>query len=418
MMQFREQVLDNGLEVIAECNPGAHSTAIAFFVRAGARDECDANSGVSHFLEHMAFKGTPTRSAADVNRELDELGSHSNAYTSEEQTCYYATVLPEFQDRAVALLGDILRPALREDDFETEKQVILEEILKYDDQPPFGAVEKCMAAHFRGHPLARSVLGSLESVGGLTAEQMRSYFQQRYSPGNIVLAAAGNVDFNALVEAAKNCCGGWPRYDAPRVVSPAASHSGFTYIHKQGATQQYVVRIATGPASEDADRYAGRILATILGDDSGSRYFWEFIDTGAAECASMGAYEYQGAGAYITFLCCGPEEMEANLARMAEMEQQIEAQGVTDAELSLAKNKICAHVVLQAERPSNRLFSVGANWLQRRQYRTVRESVNAYQAVSVADVAAIARKHPLRICTTVAVGPLEQASSLGALATS
>ena len=148
-MRFRQQTLPNGLDIIAECNPAAYSAAFAFFVQTGSRDETDALSGVSHFLEHMAFKGTPTRSAADVNRELDEMGAHSNAFTSEEQTVYYVTVLPEYQDRALDLLSDLMRPALRPADFETEQQVILEEIAKYDDQPPFGAHEKSMALHFR-----------------------------------------------------------------------------------------------------------------------------------------------------------------------------------------------------------------------------------------------------------------------------
>ena len=138
-MTFREKRLENGLEIVAECNEQAYSTALGFFVNAGSRDETAQNSGVSHFLEHMAFKGTPKRTAADVNRELDEIGSQSNAYTSEEQTVYYAAVLPEYQSNAVDLLTDIMRPSLRQEDFDTEKKVILEEILRSEDQPPFGA---------------------------------------------------------------------------------------------------------------------------------------------------------------------------------------------------------------------------------------------------------------------------------------
>ena len=176
-MRFREHRLANGLEIIAEINPAAYSTAIAFFVKTGARDETDALSGVSHFLEHMMFKGTPTRSAADVNRELDEMGAQSNAFTSEEQTVYYVAVLPEYQDRALDLLCDIMRPSLRGEDFETEKQVILEEIAKYEDQPPFGAHEKSMTVHFRDHPLARSVLGTPHTVSAMTAPRMREYFE-------------------------------------------------------------------------------------------------------------------------------------------------------------------------------------------------------------------------------------------------
>ena len=164
-MEFREARLSNGLEIIAECNDRAYSAALAFFVKAGSRDESPEVSGVSHFLEHMTFKGTPRRSAADVNRELDEIGSHSNACTSEEQTVYYAAFLPEYQPQAIDILSDIMRPSLRQDDFDTEKQVIIEEILKYEDQPPFGAHEKCMAAYFGSHPLGNSILGTAESVG-------------------------------------------------------------------------------------------------------------------------------------------------------------------------------------------------------------------------------------------------------------
>ncbi len=198
-MEFLKHTLPNGLQIVAECNEAAYSTAVGFFVNTGARDENDAIAGVSHFLEHMVFKGTPTRSADDVNREFDEMGAHYNAFTNEENTVFYAAVLPEHQCRAVDLLADILRPSLRADDFETEKQVILEEIQMYEDQPPFGADDKGRAMHFGAHPLGRSVLGTAESVRGLTSEAMGEYFRRRYSPGNIVLAAAGRIDFAGLV---------------------------------------------------------------------------------------------------------------------------------------------------------------------------------------------------------------------------
>ena len=135
-MKFCEATLTNGLEVIAECNSDAYASAFGFFVKTGARDESDEVWGVSHFLEHMVFKGTARRSAADVNRDLDALGSKSNAYTSEEQTVYYAAVLPEYQENVVEILADMMRPALRQDDFDVEKQVILKEINKYANEPP------------------------------------------------------------------------------------------------------------------------------------------------------------------------------------------------------------------------------------------------------------------------------------------
>lgn len=409
-MQFRQHRLPNGLEIVAECNAKAYSAAFAFFVNTGARDETDEISGVSHFLEHMVFKGTPGRSAADVNRELDEIGSHANAYTSEEHTVYYAAVLPELQTRAVDLLADILRPSLREEDFNVEKQVILEEIAKYDDQPPFGASEKCMAAHFRTHPLHRSVLGTVDTVGKLTPGQMRRYFDQRYSPANIKLAAAGNVDFEQLIRDAEQRCGHWQPYDVSRQTPRATRNSDFQTVTRESSQQEYVVQIANGPAAEDEDRFASRILSTVLGDESGSRLFWELIDTGLAEYVTTDVSEYQGTGAFVTLLCCSPEEAQQNLQRIHDLQVEMQEHGISEAELTRAKSKICAHVVLQSERPANRLFSVGSNWLQRREYRTIREMVDAYQKVTAADVAEVLEKYPLTACTTVAIGPLPSLS--------
>ena len=411
-MEFRKQTLDNGLEIVAECAPHAYSAAVGFFVKCGARDESDENHGVSHFLEHMAFKGTAVRSAADVNRELDEIGSHSNAYTSEEQTVYFAAFLPEYQAQAVELLSDILRPALRPTDFETEKLVILEEIAKYEDQPPFGAHEKCMAAHFGSHPLGRSILGTVESVTRLTCDRMMDYFRQRYSPRNIVLVAAGNVDFDALVALAERCCGQWTPFDAPREVRRAGPHQGRKVFHKPAAVQQYVVQISDGPALEDEDRYAGRLLATILGDDSGSRMFWELVDPGDAETAAMNACEYQGTGLLMTQLCCLPEDTPDNFARIADLLAEAQADGVTEAELTQARSKIRSHLVLQSERPINRLFAVGGNWIARRRYRTLREVIESYQQVTTDDIAALLAKYPLTVQTTVAVGPRQDAEQV------
>src|SRR5262245_62142291 len=342
----------------------------------------------------MIFKGSANRTAEEVNRDLDDLSASSNAFTSEEQTVYYATTLPEDQEPIIELLADMLRPVLRQEDFDTEKQVILEEIAKYDDQPPYGAHEKCMAAFFGEHPLGKSVLGTTASVGGLAREQMLAYFEQRYSPKNIVLAAAGNVDFDALVLQAQNYCGRWQMFDAPRAIAPPRPRAEFQVVHKPLAVQQYVVQLAAAPAATDEDRYAARLLSTIVGDDSGSRLFWELVDTGQAESASIGTQEYQGAGVFLTWLSCLPDLAADNLQRLAEIVDEVEAEGVTEQELARAQNKICAHIVLQAERPTNRLFSVGNAWLQRQQYKTVREAVDVYRRVTLDDVHRVLKRYP------------------------
>ena len=409
-MQFLQHTLANGLEVVAECNDEAHSSAVAFFVQTGARDETDDISGVSHFLEHMMFKGTPTRTYDDVNRGFDDVGAHPNAATGEENTVYHAAMLPEYQDHVVELWSDVLRPALREEDFVTEKQVIIEEIRMYDDQPPFGAHEKCLARYFGGHPLGRSILGTVESITNLPVDAMREYFQRRYSPRNIVLVGSGKIDFDALVASVERYCGHWQPFDAGRDATPATPHHGFHSLCKPSATQEYVVQLAAGPAANDADRYAAKILATVLGDDTGSRIYWELVDPGVAENAALGHSDYQGAGLFMTFMGCDPEFVEQNLRTLNALYQQAEADGVTQAELDQAKSKICSRIVLASERPRGRLWTVGGNWTQRREYRSVKDDLAAVEAVTLDDLHTVLAKYPLTRSTTMAIGPLEVVS--------
>ncbi|MEZ6094733.1 MAG: pitrilysin family protein [Pirellulaceae bacterium] len=215
-MKYRTHKLENGLTILAEVNDSAYFAGYGFFVRTGARDESPEIAGVSHFLEHMVFKGTERRTAEQVNRELDDLGSSSNARTGEESTIYHASVLPEFQGQVVDLLCDIMRPSLRVNDFETEKKVIIEEIMMYQDQPPYGGHERLLASYFGNHPLGQSVLGTVDTVSGLSASQMMEYFHRQYSPGNMALVAAGNVDFDRLVDDATRHCGGWEPFEVHR----------------------------------------------------------------------------------------------------------------------------------------------------------------------------------------------------------
>lgn len=407
-MEFLRHTLANGLDIVAESSPAAYSTALGFFVRTGARDEDDAVAGVSHFLEHMVFKGTPTRSADDVNREFDEMGAHYNAFTNEENTVYYAAVLPEHQDRAAELLADILRPSLREDDFNTEKQVILEEIQMYEDQPPFGADDKCRAMHYGSHPLGRSVLGTPQSIGQLPVDAMREYFRRRYSPENIVLAAAGRVDFDSLVAMADRLCGDWERIAASRNVEPAARCDGFEVLRKETASQQYLLQLSAGPAAEDADRYAAKLLSTVLGDDSGSRLYWELVDPGLAEHCSLGHSEHEGAGMMMTYMTCDPEYAASNLRRIIDVYRQAEAEGVTAEELEQAKSKVRSRIVLSSERPRGRLFAVGSDWLYRREYRPVELDLDTVSGVTVPELSAVLAKYPLTHATTVTIGPLAE----------
>jgi len=169
-----------------------------------------------------------------------------------------------------------------------------------------------------------------------------------------------------------------------------------------------VLQLADAPASEDADRYAAKLLATIVGDDSGSRMYWELTDTGLAETATLGHYEYLGAGMFYAWLACEPDLVQENLNRLRGIYRHVEMEGVTEQELRQAKNKVKARVVLGSERPQNRLFNVGGNWLQRHEYRTVADDLKSLDEVSVSSISDVLNKYPFSRASTIAVGPRKE----------
>ena len=408
-MQFRHEQLPNGLDIVAEVSEAAHSASLGFFVKTGARDEHESISGVSHFLEHMVFKGTDTLSAEDINLRFDSMGASSNAFTSEEDTVYYAAVLPEKQHDALELLSAMMRPALREDDFITEKQVILEEIKMYDDQPPFGADDRCRALFFKNHPLAQSVLGSTSSIESLQVEAMREYHQQRYSSNNLVLAASGAVDFESLVKSAHRLCGEWkPSPPSNRKVSFSSSQCEAVtdVITREQAALEYAVRMSPGPAEDTNDRFAAKLLAMIIGDDSGSRLYWDLVDSGRAEHAACHHHDFLDAGIFVTQLSCEPETTHSLLDRIVEIYQGAEDDLSTN-EVDQARNKLLSRVVLAGERPRQRLFSLGLEWAHLSRYRSVSDDLATLDTISREDLHRIlAEWHLPASSSTVLAGPL------------
>ena len=405
-MPFHHTTLNNGLEVVTETNAAVHSVAFGFYVKAGARDETPEVSGVSHFLEHMAFKGTERFSAEDVNRIFDELGADYNAATGEESTVYYAATLPEYLPQTFEIQSSILFPTLRQDDFDVEKKVILEEIGMYADQPSSVAYDNAMQAHFQGHPLGQSVLGTTDSVGALSSEQMRRYHREHYLAGNIVLAVAGNTDWETVLKLAEQHCGHWPKGRTERKVMSATPKHSTKYIPKEQCQQEQIIQLAPAPSGSDPLRFAAELMAVIVGDDCNSRLYWELLDPGLVESAEMGYYEYEETGAYLTFLNGPPEETKSNLSRIAKIYSDVNQNGVGADELEQAKNKVCSRLVLRGERPMGRLGGLGNNWLFRREYRSIADDVAIVQSITQADIRKLLDQFPLGQTTTIGVGPL------------
>ena len=397
--------LENGLTVLGEVRHEAQSMAMGFFVKTGARDETEAISGVSHFLEHMIFKGTRKRSAIEVSLEFDEMGAKYNAFTSEENTVYYAAVLPEYQERVLGLWADMMRPALREEDFTTEKGVICEEIAMYKDQPQFDVVDRCRRLHFGEHPCGNSVLGTVESIQALKAEQMREYFERRYAPDNMVLACVGPMDWDRLVVQARELCGVWRSSKAGRSLSDFRGSNKEAKISNEKVIREHICLMSGGPAAQDANRYAAAVLANIIGDDTGSRLYWALIDTALADEADLEFEPMDGTGLFYAYISCDPEKADKvmEVVKMALTEVRLE--GVTEQELVASKNKIASTATLNGELPMGRLVPLGANWVYRKEYCSLAEEIAAIESVGTDEVQQILEGYPLEKFSVLRLGP-------------
>jgi predicted Zn-dependent peptidase len=395
------------LQIVGESSASARSAAVGFFVRTGSRDETPEVCGVSHFLEHMVFKGTERRSAFDVNRDFDSIGADYNAFTSEENTVYHAAVLPEYLPRVTDILADILRPSLREDDFQMEKKVIINEIGRYEDMPMFAAYDNAKKVYFAGHALGNSILGTPESITALGRDAMHDYFRRRYVANNVLVSVAGAFDWPAVVELVEKHCGAWESGPVGRECLRETGGSQKQQVMKRDkVAQQYLVLMSPGPSATSPLRHAADLLSMVVGDDSGSRLYWALIDPGLAESADFSFHEYDHAGVFYTSCSGEPEQTEENLQTIREVLGSVQKDGISEDELNQARNKLLSRVVRSGERPKGRMMAVGTHWTYQGEYRSVDDELRAYEGVTLADVRQVLDRYPLLQLTTLALGPL------------
>ncbi len=404
-MQFRQTTLPNGLKIVAEVNPTAKSVAAGFFVRTGSRDETPEVSGVSHFLEHMVFKGTDRRSPLDVNCEFDRMGAQYNAFTSEECTVYYAAVLPEFQSASLDLLCDILRPSLRLEDFNVEKGVIQEEIAMYDDLPHFRLHETLMTKYFGEHPLGNVILGTKESIAAMKRDDMQAYFDRRYSPTNVTLVGVGNLEYDAFVAKAGAMCSHWQPFEANRLCESCSGAKGHGSIVDEKLSRQNLGWMSCAPSYQDPQRFAAKVLSTILGDVTGSRLYYALIETALADEAYMSYNGMDGAGVFFTFVSTAPQAAGQVMEILRREYKKFLDEGLTPAELQAAKNKIASHATLSGEQPMGRLLCVGFDWMYHQQYEPLAEQIDKIFAVSAEEIMELAKKYDITATTSLALGP-------------
>jgi predicted Zn-dependent peptidase len=394
MSEILHEELPNGLHIIGEPNSWNRSCSIGFFVKTGARDESKKEAGVSHFLEHMVFKGTEKRGALDITFEMGNLGAQANAYTSEETTVFYASMIPESLPPMFELLSDMMRPKLDRDEYDMEKKVILEEIALYEDKPQFWLFERAFADFFGDHPCGQSVLGTHDSIRALGRDDMADYLNRRYSSNNMVLVVTGRFDWNAFLAQARDLCGGWKTGSTSREKPPFHLRASNKLFRRPNLSQAYLLSLTEAPSAQCAERYPLTLLSYITGDSSGSRMYWDLVHTGLAESAGADLDERDATGCLLGYAVTEVERADEVRERMRTiLNTPLE---YSEADLRRAKEKLLSKVVLSGEVPVSRLMALGNSWLYRQETLSLREVKQKIQSITRQDIEKALQKYPLK----------------------
>jgi predicted Zn-dependent peptidase len=409
---FRRTVLPNGLTVLSESMPGVRSVAFGAWVRAASLHEPRELMGVSHLLEHMVFKGTARRSAKQIALELEALGGSLDAFTSREHTVYQARVLDEHLDIAADVIGDfVFAPSLRASDLDLERKVVLEEIAMVDDTPDDLVFELHNEAMWGAHPYGYSILGTRDTVSSLGTAELRALHQRAYHPSQLIVAASGNVEHDALLAALERT--GWTDRvggDATRltVPPPQTDAPSRRHVARDGAQTHIVVGSAT-VAHEDPRRHAVILLSSILGGGMSSRLFQRVREElGLAYAVYTFQSFHADVGMHGVYVGTGPETARDALDAINLELADVASRGLPDSELAMGKSQLKGQITLSLESVTARMYRCAAVELYGEPYRSLDEMLALVDSVTSEQVAEVAREFfaPERQ-TVVSLGPGE-----------
>jgi predicted Zn-dependent peptidase len=412
---IRRTVLPGGLRVVTEVLPAVRSVALGIWVGVGSRDEDEAHAGATHYLEHLLFKGTRRRTALEISSEMDAVGGEMNAFTAKEYTCYYARVLDADLPLAVDILSDMVTSSLiTPKDVDAERNVVLEEIAMNDDDPSDTVHEAFTAKLFGDTPLGRPILGTTDSINAITRDQIHEHYQARYTPERLVVAAAGNLSHDAVVELVTRAFGpaldraaqpAVPRLNGDR--GDAAAGTG-TRLISRGIEQANLVLGCEALARTDQRRFALGILNAAFGGGMSSRLFQEVREKrGLAYSVYSFTGQHADTGMWGIYVGCLPSKADEVLAICTEEVDRVVADGLTDAELARGKGQVRGSIVLGLEDPSSRMSRLGKSELVYPRLEPVDEVLTAIESVTHDDVRAIATEILTRPKALAVVGPFD-----------
>ncbi|WFE19348.1 pitrilysin family protein [Solwaraspora sp. WMMD937] len=420
----RRTVLPNGLRVITEAIPAMRSVSFGVWVGVGSRDETPARSGASHFLEHLLFKGTKRRTAWDISSQIEAVGGETNAFTTKEYTCYYARVLDEDLPLAVDVVCDLVANSVIDPaDVETERGVILEEIAMHDDEPDDEVHDLLAEAVFGPHPLGRLISGTEATISALTRRQIHDFYRRRYTPGAMVIAAAGNLDHRAVVRQVRAALRGSPldaeRPGAPAPLRPAtpavrARRPRVMVRHKE-TEQAHLVLGGPGISRGDDRRFALGVLNNVLGGGMSSRLFQEVRERrGLAYSVYSYASQYADGGTFAVYAGCAPSRVEEVLELVrAELAAVVE-HGLSSDELARGKGMSRGGYVLGLEDTGSRMGRLAKGELLYGEQLTVDQLLGQVAAVTLEQVGAVAAELLTRPMSLAVIGPVESTMLAGA----
>lgn len=415
---MRRTVLPGGLRVVTEYVPSVRSASVGVWVNVGSRDEGPTVAGAAHFLEHLLFKATPTRTAVEIAQAVDAVGGELNAFTAKEHTCYYAHVLDDDLELAVDLVSDVvLRGSCAPHDVELERDVVLEEIAMRDDDPEDTLGDVFLSAMFGDHPVGRPVIGSVDSVAGMTRSQLHSFHVRRYIPERMVVAVAGNIDHDVVVALVRKYFrrslikGRRPQ--APRKGAGRLTGRPGLVVIKRDAEQTHLSLGVRVPGRHWRDRWALSVLNTALGGGLSSRLFQQIRETrGLAYSVYSTIDTFSDSGALSVYAACLPERFDEVVRLTAEVLESVARDGITESECSIAKGSMRGGLVLGLEDSASRMNRLGRSELNYGEYRSISSTLESIDQVTVEDVNAVARQVLTKPFGAAVLGPKRSKRSL------
>ena len=392
-MFYRRTILDNGVTVMSEEMDAVRSVAIGIWFAVGSRDESSPEAGMSHFMEHMMFKGTPSRTAAQISESFDRLGGELNAFTAKEYTCYYARVLDEHVPTAIEILSDMcVSSLLDEESCTNEREVVIEEIARMEDTPDDRIHELFANTLWPDHPIGLPILGKRETVGSFGHDASVTFRQRHYLTGNTVVAAAGHVDHDALVELAQRflTMPAGPRSSRPAAHAPSVSRLA---VLEKDTEQAHICWGVSGLNAHHEDRFTLAIVDSILGGGMASRLFQEIREKKGLAYAVYSFHAlYQDTGQFTVYAGTRPSNAEQVIRLIQAEAERVRTQGVTAEELDRSKQSIKGHLVLGLESTRNRMTRLGKNEVTGGEILSVDEVIRRVDTVTDADIKRVANE--------------------------